>query len=155
MAEKEYQIKGELTEDMQFIKIDGWMALRRVFRDFIGKELLIKVSVLRRQRSDRKNRYIHGVVVPCVQAWFRETSGESHTHDEVYTWLRISLLGQKLRVVELAGESVTLMDGKRFSAMNTKEFAEAVEDIVAKMDEKECHIPLPSKENLLTDFIDE
>lgn len=84
-----------------------------------------------------------------------EKHGESHTHDEVYTWLRISLLGQKLRVVELAGESVTLMDGKRFSAMNTKEFAEAVEDIVAKMDEKECHIPLPRKENLLTDFIDE
>ena len=100
MAEKEYQVKGEFTEDMQFIKIDGWMALRKIFKDFVGKELLIKVSVLRRRRSDRQNRYIHGVVVPCVTAWFKETTGEVHSHDEVYTWLRVSLLGQKLKVVE-------------------------------------------------------
>lgn len=155
MSEKEYQIKGEFSDDMQYIKIDGWKALARVFYPLREKELLVKVSVLRRRRSDRQNRYIHGVVVPCVTAWFKETTGEVHSHDEVYTWLRTSLLGQKLELVEIAGEQVPVMTGKRFSAMNTKEFAEAIEEIVTKMDEKGCHIPLPRQENLITDFIDE
>ena len=140
---------------MQFIKIDGWQALRKIFKDFVGKELLIKISVLRRRRSDRQNRYIHEVIVPCVMAWFKEVEGISYTHDEVYTWLRVSLLGQKLKVVDIAGEEIMVMEGKRFSAMNTKEFTDAVDEIITKMDEKGCLIPLPRQENLLTDFIED
>lgn len=151
--EKTYELTGKLSEDCTCIILDHAPMLKRLLHPFLGKNLGLKVGIERNKRSDSQNRYIHSVVVKCVQAWMLETSGESKDHDEVYTWLRVSLLGNKLVIKEVLGEQVAIMEGKRFSKMNTKEFAEAINTIITLMDERGCYIPLPRANNYLNDFI--
>lgn len=151
----EFEITGELSDDCTQITLTHGRMMARVLRGFKEKKLLIKLSIFRSKRSDRQNRYIWGVVVPCVQAWHKETQGEVLDKDEVYAWLRISLLGYKPVVKMVLGEEVIIMTGKKFSSMNTKEFAEAIDEIRSLMDERGCYIPEPNGENLTENFIDE
>lgn len=152
-ADREFDVTGELTEDLLYIKIDHAPAYRRLFSALLGHTLRVRFVIFRAKRSDAQNRYIHGVVVPVVRVWLKEMEGVTYTHDEVYTWLRVSLLGQTPEIKEIAGQQVIVMTGKRFSQQNTKEFAESVELIVAKMAEKGCVIPLPRENNFISDFL--
>ena len=120
------------------------------------KPLEITISIHRRQRSLAQNRYIWGVVVPTVMGWLLDTQGEKFTADEVYYYIN-SILRRKPVFKEMAGEEVIIMEGKRFSQMTTKEFAEAVDEIVAYFDERGLEIKLPKKgtNNLLSDFLND
>lgn len=152
--DQKYTTSGELTDDCQFIKLDHYSALRRVTQRLLGQKLEVSFTVLRFKRSDAQNRYIWGVIVPCVQAWHLETFGEAKTKDEIYTWLRIGLLGHTPVLTEVMGVQVISMTGKRFSKMNTKEFAEATDLILKKMAEKHCIIPEPRQNNFLSDIVE-
>lgn len=98
-----------------------------------------------------------GVVVKVVQGWLYETQGEKFTNDEVYSWLRLKILEETPKIVNIAGEDIITMTSKRFSAMNTKEFTIAVDTIRERMAERGCIIPEPKKKglNLIEDFIDD
>lgn len=149
---KEVDLIGRVSDDLSSIQIDNWRGLTRIMGAFRGKELHIKLKVFRKNRSLAQNRYIHGVVVPSIMAWYLETQGEKLTHDEVYTWLRTGLLDDKVEVREILGEQVVTIVGKRFSKMNTKEFTDAIETIIAKMAELDCYIQLPKENNMLSDY---
>lgn len=153
--EESYEVRGMFTEDTQYIHIDAFKVFQRTFKNWVGKELLVTVRVLRYKRSDSQNRYIWGVIVPMVRQWLYENQGEKYTREEVYTWLRIKLLGEIPKIVSIAGDEVVTMTSKRFSAMNTKEFAEAIDTIRERMLERGLDIPEPSKKghNLIEDFI--
>lgn len=157
--EDSFEVRGLFTEDAQYIQIQAWQAFRRTFSKWVGKELLVTVKVLRYKRSDSQNRYIHSVVVGHVRHWLFETQGVKYTHDEVYSWLRTNLLGYKPKITVIAGEEVITMTGKRFSAMNTKEFATAIDTIRQEMLERGLDIPEPSKDkrkhNLLEEFLED
>jgi hypothetical protein len=150
-ADPTYHLIGTLGDDMS-LRFQYAEALRGVFGHMFGKDLDIQVTILRKNRSNRQNRYLHGVVVPTVQAWLKETEGESFDHDKVYTMLRMDL-GDTLEITQIQGKDVITMTGKRFSKMDTKEFAEAIDKLVAIYAEKECYIQLPNEECFLTDFI--
>jgi len=151
----EYEILGQISDDLSHFTFSNWKAFAKIFKDFKGKDLLLKVSIHRKNRSNRQNRYIWGVVVPTVQAWFKETAGESYEREEIYTWLRTNLIDQKVEIREVDGVEVPVIPGKRFSQMNTKEFAEAIDEIIKKMDSRGCYIPLPKGENTLTEHIED
>lgn len=151
--EREFTVLGELNEDCSAILIHHYKPMARIIRILKGKTLEITFKVFRAIRSDRQNRYIWGVVVPTVRAWMLETNGTAPSKDGVYLWLRKSLLGDQLQVEEFLGEQLITMGGKRFSAMNTKEFADAIDTIVKEMALKGCVIPLPRENNLLSDFL--
>lgn len=155
MSEREFEVIGTLTDDCRYIEISNYQPLKRIIRNLKGEQLLVKFKKFFETRSDKQNRYIWGVVVPTVMAWMRETTGEKPVKDDVYVWLRKSLLGHTLVVSEILGEEVVRLGGKRFSKMTTKEFAEAIEIIIDTMAQRGCIIPLPRRNNLLTDFIDE
>lgn len=152
-TEKEWDVTGELTDDCQFIRITHYEMLRRLLGNLKGETLRVRFSKLRMKRSDAQNRYMWGVVVPCIRAWFQETEGIKYTPDEAYTWLRVGLLGQKPEIKVVGGVEVIVMAGKRFSEMNTKEFTDAVEEILQKMALKGCAIPEPRQYNFITEFL--
>lgn len=154
--ERSFEVTGTLAEDGITIIFDHANMLKKLLKTtFEGKKIAIKLEVARNNRSAAQNRYIHGCVVPCVQAWMKETTGEKKDHDEVYLWLRLSLIGDKAEVKDVMGQQVIVMTGKRFSQMTTIEFADAIDIIIKAMDERGCHIPLPKPKegNYLTDFI--
>jgi len=148
-----YEVTGTLSEDCKSLQLDHAVAMKRVIMWLKGEKLEIKFSKLRNRRSDKQNRYIWGVVVVVIQAWFKESQGEDLTKDQVYTWLRVGLLGHKPVIKEILGEEVIVMEGKHFSAMNTKKFALAIDSIIKQMDEKGCFIPLPKDGNFITDYV--
>lgn len=152
-VDKKINLTGELTEDCTHLRLDHSSALWRILQSLKGQKLEIMFWVFRYKRSDAQNRYIHGVIVPTVRAWYKETNGEVKSHDEVYTWLRIGLLGQAPVIGEFMGVEIITMSGKRFSKMTTKEFAEATDTILKLMAEKGCIIQEPKQNNFLSDFV--
>lgn len=154
MKDDEVEVNGTVAMTGE-IKLDHPKVMRTALSRFVGKRLMITIKQYKYIRTDAQNRYIHGVVVPVVRRWFLETSGENLTKDEVYMWLRTSLLGHKPTITEVNGESLIKIGGKRFSQMTTEEFAEAIDAIVDRMAERGCQIPLPpdKKANTLNDFL--
>ncbi len=150
----EYELTGELGEDM-LISLTSASSLKRILGHFIGERLLIKISVFRPKRSDRQNRYLHGVIVPCVRAWLKESQGRIISHDQCYCWINQEVLNNKPVIIEVMGVEVITLEGKRFSQMTTVEFGLAVDEIIEYFDPKGCLIPLPKKDNLISDFADD
>ena len=152
-----YDLTGQLTENCEHIRLDHFRIFQKTFKKWLGKDILITIRELKYKRSDNQNRFCWGVIIPYVRHWLYETQGVKYAPDYVYTWLRLELLEEAPTVMEIAGREVIVMTGKRFSQMNTAEFATAVDTILNKMAERGCIIPEPSKDknkhNLLQDFL--
>lgn len=149
----EITVTGNLSPSFR-LEIDSHKALARILKRFMGKQLEIHISEFKRQRSLAQNRWIWGLCVPTVKGWLKETQGEKYTKDEVYYYIQ-SVLGRKTIIKEIAGEEVIIMEGKRMSQMTTKEFSDAVEEIVQYFAERGLAIPLPKPgtNNLISDHI--
>ena len=149
--------KGHLRDEDMSLRLDHALAMREILSMWSGKELDIRVTVLRKNRSDRQNRYMHGVVVPTVQRWLTQightdSEGKPLNHEQVYAKLRTDI-GHKLKIEEIDGVQIVTISGTRFSKMDTKEFAEAVDTIIRIYAEKGCYIPEPNEECFLNDFV--
>lgn len=133
------------------LHVTGARPLLDIFRNKLGKMYLAQLYPFVRRRTDRQNRYVWGVVVPTVQAWFRSTTGEKRTKDEVYYFLR-SLVGDRLVIQEIGGMEVPVLSGKTFSQMTTEEYSDAIELIYRHFAEKGLTIPPPVGECLYSDY---
>jgi hypothetical protein len=153
-TENSIELTGALSEDGESVIVDHAKIMKRVLlRRFSDKKLIITVSVFYAKRSDAQNRYMWGVVVPMVKAWLLDTNGDKRTKDEVYLWLNQAILGNKPAVKSINGYDVVALEGKRFSAMSTKEFGEAVEKIQQYFSQFDLSIPNPNEQNLITDHL--
>lgn len=155
----EYEVIGEFTEDSQYLWLPFWKAYQRTFKRFIGKELLITIKELKSKRSDKQNRFFWSVIIPYVRQWLYDTQGIKYQPDHVSVWLRTEILGEAPTIIDVAGRECIVMTSKRFSAMNTKEFAEAVDTIRSEMLLRGLDIPEPttdkSKHNLPHEFLND
>lgn len=146
---------GSMGEDYKISLMDA-PKLGRILNKYVetDKPLEITISIHRRQRSLAQNRWLWGVCVPTVKGWLLDTQGEKYTSDEVYYYIN-SILGRKPVFKDVAGEEVIIMEGKRFSQMNTLEFSEAVDQIVLYFAERglEIHLPDSKTNNLLSDYL--
>lgn len=156
MISEEYTLLGEMDGDFR-ISIHDSHRLARILKPFAetDKPIEVTIRIHRRQRSLAQNRWMHGVCVPTVMGWLKDTQGEKYTHDEVYVFLNTVVLGKKPIVKEVAGEEVIIMTGKRFSQMTTLQFSEAVDEIVRYFADRGLDIPLPKDgtNNLLNDYL--
>lgn len=152
MTDDVFDLVGELTDEGEFIFLHHYKIYQRRLAGLIGKKLRVQFSILREKRSDGQNRYMWGVIVKYVQQWLKDTQGEDHTPDEVYTWLRVGVLQEKPEITEIMGREIIQMKGKRFSQMSTKEFAEATNIIIDHFAKLDLHIPLPEGDNRLDNF---
>ena len=154
----EFTLLGTMDENFNISFMDSHKLARilKRYRD-TDKPLEVTVSIHRRQRSLAQNRWIHGICVPTVRGWLKDTQGEKYTHDEVYYYLNAAVIGRVPEVRDIAGEEVIILEGKRFSQMNTKEFSEAVDRIVLYFAERGLEIPLPRPKtnNLISDYLDD
>lgn len=151
----ELEVMGSLTEDCKFIEITHSQLIKRVIRKLVGEPLVVKFKKFYPKRSDRQNRYLYGVVIPCIAAWYRENTGVKIDKEDVKDWVYRELLGATSRPYVIGGVEYHRYQFKRFSQMTTMEFTEAVETIRDKMAEFDCHIPAPTRNNFITDFTDE
>ena len=153
----EFTLLGTMDESYNISFMDSHK-LGRILHRFVetDKPLEVTVSIHRRQRSLAQNRWMWGVCVPTVKGWLLETQGVKYTADEVYYYIN-SILGRKPVVSQIAGEEVIILEGKRFSQMNTAEFSDAVENIVLYFGERglEILLPKPNTNNLVSDYLND
>lgn len=147
-------LTGTLSEDCKSIILDFSGVMPRVLRNFKDKKLLLKLSIFRKKRSDAQNRYLHGVICIRVRSWHKHTQGEEISNDEAKAYIYSHVLGHELRMTNILGQYVFVMEGKHFSQMNTKEFNEAKEKVQAFFSPLGCDIPDPREECLITNYID-
>jgi hypothetical protein len=155
MADREFDVVGELQEDGVTLLLKHGKAFKRLTAKLVGQPLRVRFSVLRKKRSDAQNRYMWGVIVPTVAAWLRETQGEKYDKDDVYYWINGKVLGRQVKIKEIAGEEIAVMQGKRFSQMTTVEFNDAVEQILQYFAEMGLVIPEPRQHNFLHEFLED
>lgn len=151
----ELEVMGSLSEDCKSIEITHYQYLQRIIRKLVGEPLVVKFKKFYPKRSDRQNRYLHGVVIPCIAAWYRENTGNKIDREDVKDWVYRELLGATAKPYIIGGVEYFRYQYKRFSQMTTIEFGEAVELIRDKMAEYDCHIPEPTRNNFIEDFTDE
>jgi len=150
----EITVVGELSSDGQSLTISNSARAKRLWKHLQGTQLEITFKKFYRKRSLAQNRYIHGVLVPDVVQFLLETTGVTHSKEAIYAFLRMRVIGNEMWVETIDDQDVIFLSGKRFSQMNTKEFSEAVEKIVAYYAERGLQIRLPKERtnNLITDY---
>lgn len=151
-AHKKLFLKGELSADMSQIILQIPFFVEHVLGAFANKQLIISIEIFRRNRSNRQNRYLHGIVLPKIASWEKHNNGTHASFDTVKAYIYSRILGQQLVEKTVLGETVFVVEGKRMSQMNTVEFNEAVKKIQLHFAEKGLIIPDPREENLLNDF---
>ena len=140
-----FSTTGKLSEDLQSVSLNHTSILER--GHFPWKEDDLIIVILEKyvdKRTDQQNRYLHGVIIPCIQAWFRETNGEWLDAEEVKFYIYTSVLRHKIDVKNILGQEVLVIEGRRFSEMDKIEFVEAVEIVRQHFNEKGLEIPLPN-----------
>lgn len=155
LAELDYTFTGKLSPDCKSLEIDSAPALARLFRPLLDVPLEINIKKFYRKRTLAQNNWIWGVCIPTIRAWLKETTGSCPSAEAVYTFLRVKVIGHEAVVEKVGDTDIIVLQGKRFSAMTTIEFAAAVDVIVEYYLEIGLEIPLPKPKtnNYITDFI--
>lgn len=147
----ELEVAVKIREGHAYLEITGGDILLPVLKSMSGVKFLASLFRTYRRRTDKQNRYIWGIVVPCVKAWIKDTQGEDKSCEEVYYFLR-SIVGDTLQLSNIGGYTVPTLSGKRFSKMTTIEFTDAIEKIYTHFAGKGLAIPPPTGECLLSDY---
>lgn len=155
MTDFDYTFSGKFSADCRSVEIDFADRLGRLLLPIKDELLEINIKKFYRNRTVAQNSFMWGVVIPTIRAWMKERTGSCPTKEGMYAFLRIKVVGQEVIIEEINGVEVPVIGGKRFSQMNTIEFAEAVDKIVLYYAELELEIPLPvpKTNNYITDFI--
>lgn len=151
---EEYTVVGTLSPDGQSLVIANSVRAKRLWKALQGEQLEIVFKKFFRKRSLAQNRWIWGICVPDVMRFLLETTGVEHSKEAVYSFLRTRVIGNEMWVETIDDQDVIFLSGKRFSQMNTKEFSDAVEKIVAYYAERglEIRLPKPKTNNFITDY---
>lgn len=148
-----YYVAGELSSDGSTIKIENHKSILIYLQSMIGKRLSVNVELNYKERSPKQNRYLHGVILPCIINFIKETSGETYSKESVKAFIYTKILGYELVSEEFLGETVYRLKGKHFSDMNTKEFGVAVELLRGHFAPQGLEIPEPTGDNFLADYV--
>ena len=147
-----YYLSGELTEDCTGLVIDHGKAVSRVLQKWAGKPLEIIITRLWNRRSLNQNRYLYGVIIPCIRNHIRNTEGRTVSQDAAKAHIYKNILQQEIQFEELDGMEYMTFKGKRFSKMSTVEFNLAKEAVQEYYLKQGLVIPDPVKRNLLNDY---
>jgi len=128
---------GGFVDSNGRLSLDFKGAFKAYVQRFKGEEVTVTVRKRRSKRSDRQNRYWHGVVVPTLA----EHCG--YTKDEMHEALKAKFLGT---------EDLTrgLMRIGSTAKLSTAEFAELTERVMVwAITDLDVVIPPPEKETKL------
>ena len=148
-----YFIHGKLNEDGTGITFENKHLVSRVLGPWLEKDLIITLEEFKNKRSDRQNRYLHGVILPSIIKFELETTGTKYTTDTIKTFIYTHVLNHEVIIEDYKGKEVMYMKGKHFSEMNTKEFSDAKEIVQEYYAKQGLVIPDPVNNNLMQDFL--
>ena len=153
-SEYNYSFTGKLAPDCLSIIIDNGPSIARILYPIKDDQLEISLKKFYRQRTLAQNNWVHGPCIATIQGWMRERTGACPSHDALYAYLRLVVVGEEAVIEDIDGVDVVVIKGKHFSQCTTKEFAERVDKIVAFYAARELVIPLPQAKtnNFISDF---
>ena len=87
---KTIEAHGRINDTGRLVidKYDRPMFLNLISKER-NKEVVVRVVLSGKIRSNEQNRYYHGVVVPLIQSAMVETTGEVLTREEVHQFLKM------------------------------------------------------------------
>lgn len=156
----------DISSDYGTLEIDFLHIHRAAFRKFLGKSLSLKISIFRKSRTGRQNRYLHGVVVPSVIEFETDRGADwvkNKTDEELIALCKANIYQGVLNYTFISetvnGRDVLIAQGKHFSEMSTVEFNNAVEIVRDYFNplmqefynDTTKEIPLPQRENFYAD----
>lgn len=152
---KEYYIKGELTVDGTGIIFQHPRMVAPILnKAFRGKILDIVIKEFFEKRSNQQNRYLHGVVLPIIINWRKETTGEIWTMSQAKAFIYLSVLDYKVEsMIDNTGREIFWFEGKHFSDMSTKEFNQRKEEVQKYFAELGVDIPDPRGGCTINDYL--
>lgn len=154
MQDKFY-LSGQLSEDSTQLIISHGRALAKVLHAWQGKELSIVLSKMTRKRTDRQNRYLHGVIVPIVQNLIYQRDGIRVSVSKAKAFIYTNVLEREIEEVEILGRKVIEVREQRFSTMSTVQFSEAVKTVQKYFAEHfGVDIPDPKENNTADEFFE-
>jgi hypothetical protein len=145
------ELKATITPqgDIRFEPPEYW---RNHFKKYAAKEVVVSVEEYISKRSLAQLRYYWGCAVICVVNHHKETTGEVISKDKVHLFNKSVVWGKEPKVVTVMGKVLIDFQDVSLADMPKKEFEVKMEALRKFYAEIGCIIPLPSKDNLLTDF---
>ncbi len=155
-SEKQIQLIGKLNADRTGIEFEHSKLMKRVLHSYENIRLLVTFEPLKIQRSLQQNRWLFGVAYTTIQAWYRETQGESISKEDLHEYVVQHVLGVGVTNKEILGVPTTLSGiKKRTSGLSIQEFQDFKEKLQAHFSEFGLQIPDPIGHNTLTDYIED
>lgn len=84
LTDKPFEFTGELSEDMQSIKIDQAKVMARLLLHFKEKKLAVTIKLNRLIRSAAQNRWLWGVAHVRVASFLKDTQGEQYDKETIH-----------------------------------------------------------------------
>jgi len=154
MSVKTLNLKGKLADDKKSVNFYNADIISETLNGKGGADVDITMTFGKIKRTDAQNRWLWGVVYPLVIYEIRNRTGEDVTAAELHTHNLQTIQGAKLEWKKVMGCDVLFIEEARSSKMDTEQFSDMVEKLVAWYAEnKQIFIPLPSGDNTLNDFL--
>lgn len=151
MIDKFY-IQCSLRPDLTGIDFNH-TSIKRVISHFLDKDLIMTLEIFKQKRSDNQNRYLHGVVLPTIRAFFKDNEGVTYSNESIKAFIYTTILGNEVSFENILGKEVMILDYKHFSDMKTDEFNDAVKKVQLYFAEKGLDIKDPTPKNTIDEYL--
>jgi hypothetical protein len=159
-------LKGILDEEFTGFTIEKFPVIKKVLKKIANAEGEVELTIkpLRYSRSDAQNRYYWGVCVVTIAHFLKESQGRTYSRDQIHALNLSEVAGNHMVVEDIlspkTGKITTIatFSGKSTSQMNTKEFAEFIDNLLLYWADLGCDIPEPKEKpspNFITEFLDD
>lgn len=133
---------------------------KKILQHYGGRYLKVEIDEYRKHRSDKQNRYLHGVIIPVIIAfeknrgadWLKNKTNKQAI-DICKAYIYKNILGYGINFQIVHSVEVFTMEGKYFSQMKTDEFYHAAEAVRDFYNEIGCNIPKPTKDCFIADYL--
>lgn len=112
---------GTVTEQ-GLLRIKNEELMAPYFLPKKGQELEIKVGKAYKRRSNSQNRWYWGVAIRTVIEHFKEREGKDYHPEDIHAYILDQVVKVRFKTKEVMGKTITYVESKSTSSMNTKEF---------------------------------
>jgi len=136
----------ENREDMKGIIRNGLIFPSESLVEHESQQITFSILDLKERpsRSIKQNSYYYGVVIPIIHNHIIETEGIDYATDEIHAFNLVKIAGAKPSIISIGDEEIIHFKIKRTSSMNTKEFSNFIELLIAYWGERGLDIPEPN-----------
>ena len=124
---------------------------KRIIPLFTGQDMVIRVSVHKKSRTDKQNRYYWGVIIPTIIHYLCDIDGAKHDPLIIHQYHLQRVLRIEVNTISVLGQPVIDMRKAESSKLSIDEFNVFIEKIMQHWSEKGLVIPESKGDDYLTD----